>query len=273
MFFKKKEKHHPFSPSALQRRKRCPASYSVEKDLEDVENEYSRKGTYMHDLIAQAINKGKHFKVKTKEEREIIVKVINYINLTLGAARFIHTEERLEYKSKKGNVLYYGTSDLVAMSVDGQLTVFDWKTGKGVVPSAKDNLQLKAYALAAMQMYNVETCKVCIYNPVNGQNSTHIFTDKNDLVREIIEVINACLVDNPPFVPGSQCRFCLGAIHRICPEGELQEELGWKNHNVQVTYYADGKPLIPKKSKLPPGVGFLLVLVVILMIIGAIFGQ
>lgn len=249
MFFKKKEKHHPFSPSALQRRKYCPASYRVEKDLKDVENEYSRKGTYMHERIAQAINVGHRFKAKTDEEQEIVTKVINYINSTLGSARFFHTEERLEYKSEKGNVLYYGTSDLVAMSADGLLTVFDWKTGKGVVPSARNNLQLKAYALAAMQTYNVESCQVCVFNPVNGQNSTYIFTDKNSLVREIIDIINACLVDNPPFAPGSQCRFCLGAVHDVCPEGILQKENGWKNRNIEVTYSINGKPIPLKKRK------------------------
>ena len=275
MFFKKnkktseiKEKHHPFSPSALQRRMRCPASYRIEKDLDDVENEYSRKGAYMHERIAQAINTGKRFKAKTSEEQEIVTKVINYINSTLGSGLFFHTEERLEYKNENGNVLYYGTSDLVAMSTDGLLTIFDWKTGKGVVPSAKDNLQLKAYALAAMQTYNVETCRVCIFNPVNGQNSTYTFKDKKRLADKIVGIIDACLDDNAPFVPGSQCRFCLGSVRRVCKEGLWQDEFSnrsekrdrerekeldrWirkMDREVEKELYGDDKPKKKRKKK------------------------
>ena len=228
-------KHHPFSPSRLQRRALCPASYRIEKDLEDVGSEASRKGSHLHELIAKAISMiphdhwhderkielfiDKNRMYETKEERSVILNVMKYIPKKLKSELFVHTEEELEYKDEYGKILYFGTADMVAKDEFGQLLVFDWKTGNGAVPLARFNMQLKAYALAAMQTYGSESCNCLIYNPVTKKQSSGQFKNKEKLRAEILSVINRCKAENAPVIPGeNQCRFCLGKAHNVCPE-------------------------------------------------------
>ena len=150
-------KHHPFGPSSLYRRSLCPASYRIEKYLEDVESEAALKGTYLHALIEQAINSipvirepGDNVFVqydfgleaitsivnsriyRTNEERRVVLRTMKFIasKLPLFSKFSIRTEQRLEYKDEMGNVLYFGTSDMVVVDEYKNLYIFDWKTGR-----------------------------------------------------------------------------------------------------------------------------------------------
>lgn len=218
-----KPKHHPFGPSSLRLRQLCPASYQVEQGLADVENEYSRKGSDLHALIAKALNTTGKLTVYSEEEHAVLTKCIKYINKTLGDSIFEHTEKELKYIAENGEILFYGTSDVVAKAEDGTLVIIDWKTGRGRVPLVKDNLQMKAYALAAMQEYGEEKVKACIYNPTINQRSSFTFKNKAKLEEEILAIIAACKEEDPEIVPGfEQCRFCLGSVHDKCIEGIKQ---------------------------------------------------
>lgn len=243
-------RHHPFSPSRLQRRALCPASYRIEKDLEDVDSEASRKGSHLHELIAKAISIiphdhwyderkielfiDKNRMYETKEERSVILNVMKYIPKKLKSELFVHTEEELEYKDEYGKILYFGTADMVAKDEFGQLLVFDWKTGNGGIIPVKYNMQLKAYALAAMQTYSTESCNCFIYNPVTKEQSSGPFKNKEKLRAEILSIINKCVSWDAPAIPGEdQCRFCLGKVHNVCHKWtELFPE-----QNKQETFY------------------------------------
>ena len=250
-------KHHPFSPSRLQRRALCPASYRIEKDLEDVETNASRKGAYRHELIAQAINnitlicKSSEVRKNDKEfflydldwnkitsiannrmnndESIFILEVMKFIvqtsKLPWGVCEMrVETEKRLEYTDSMGNLLYHGTADFVVEDIWGGLYIFDWKTGNGAVPLVRESLQLKAYALAAMQTYKVNSCRCFIFNPYikrkpyneERYKSHSTFKSKEKLEKEILGIINRCKAVDAPMIRGNHCCFCLGNVHQVC---------------------------------------------------------
>lgn len=241
-------KHHPFGPSSLYRRSLCPASYRIEKYLEDVESEAALKGTYLHALIEQAINSipvirepGDNVFVqydfgleaitsivnsriyRTNEERRVVLRTMKFIasKLPLFSKFSIRTEQRLEYKDEMGNVLYFGTSDMVVVDEYKNLYIFDWKTGRRdeVALKGKRKIQLKGYALAAMQTYEIDDCKCFVYNPVQNKRHTCTIRSKEKLAKEITTIINTCKAKDAPTIPGEeQCRYCLGKAHKVCPE-------------------------------------------------------
>lgn len=211
------EQHHPFAPSVLERRRDCPASYRIEKDLPDIENEASRKGTRLHELIAAAITADGKVRTKTEDETFIVKRTLAYLNKTLKTGLLLRPEERLEYVDENGEVLFYGTCDLVAIDENDQLMVFDWKTGSGEVTLAKYNLQLKAYALAAMQKYKKTSCKAFIYSTKYDGDSKWTFKNSKALRDEIVGIIDACKNENAlPSPSYSHCRFCRGSLHGTC---------------------------------------------------------
>ena len=48
-------KHHVFSPSTLERREACPASYKLEEGLPSFDTENAKEGTLKHAAIAELI--------------------------------------------------------------------------------------------------------------------------------------------------------------------------------------------------------------------------
>jgi hypothetical protein len=56
---------------------------------------------------------------------------------------------------------FAGTADLVFLA-DGVVTIFDWKFGRGDLPPAKRNWQLRTLALLACRAYDVDRARVAI---------------------------------------------------------------------------------------------------------------
>ena len=211
------EQHHPFAPSVLERRRDCPASYRIEKDLPDVENEAAKKGSRLHELIAASIKSDGKVRAKTEDESFYVKRALAFLHKTLKTGLLLHPEERLEYVDENREVLFYGTCDLVAIDENDQLMIFDWKTGSADIPVAKDNLQLKAYALAAMQKYKKTTCKAFIYGTKYNVDTKWTFRNAKALRDEIVGIIDACKNENAlPSPSYSHCRFCRGSLHGTC---------------------------------------------------------
>lgn len=208
--------HHPFSPSSLERRFLCPASYRQEKDLPSVTNPEATAGTRLHALIAERAKTGCITQPLTDEESGIVENAISLLTSYLYNSEALCVEEPLEYYAD-GKLVYNGTADIVILFAD-KVIIIDWKTGHREVTEAENNWQGAAYALAAMQKFGKSKAEVVFYNPVIFQKSATTFDNWKVLDSQIRGLIETCEKPDAPLVSGDkQCRYCKAAIHGTCP--------------------------------------------------------
>ena len=232
--------HHAFGPSSLARRAACPGSWRIEKDLPSFETEDANEGTRLHAEIEKQIKRcaaGKDILI----DDENVSKMFNRFLQIAGAesvSNFDVTPERIAsgegvevFTEKKlsffyaGFEQYSGTADVVILSSD-KLVVIDWKTGHRAVDAAADNVQLAAYALAAIQKFKRTSADVYIYNPVINQDEHAKFADPLPLAKYIMEVIANCQEPDAPLRPSeSACRYCKGMCYGTCPAVRATAEL------------------------------------------------
>lgn len=123
----------------------------------------------------------------------------------------------------------FGTNDIVIIA-GSKLRVRDLKFGKGVKVSAKDNPQLKLYALGALEkhgiIYNIETVELVIDQP--RLNNVSVFeltvSELNTWAEEVvIPTAKKAFEGTGEFVPGDHCRFCKAAVRcRALAEKNLE---------------------------------------------------
>ena len=122
----------------------------------------------------------------------------------------------IEQKLKLGEYVPegFGSSDAVII-YDDTLAVYDLKYGKGVKVSARDNTQMKCYALGAIlgpgEMYDLATIKMTIIQPRLAWVSTEE-TTYWDILQWASEELRPAAVlayqGGGDFNPGDHCRFC-----------------------------------------------------------------
>ena len=213
------QKHHPCSPSVLYRRELCRGSLAVEKDLPEISNPFSERGTRLHQLIADMIL-CKEAEAATAEEQALVQDMYDfYKDRCFGYLPiFTEVEHPLEYK-KDDTVLFHGTCDLLAIKPETKTgIIIDWKTGFRDLTPAEDNVQGAAYAIAAMQMYQLDLVTVVFYNPVIHQKTEYPFTWSANLNRSIEKIVIDAENGEGLLCPGEeQCLYCKGALHGTCP--------------------------------------------------------
>lgn len=122
----------------------------------------------------------------------------------------------IEQKLKLGEYVPEGFGSSDAVLIWGStLAVYDLKYGKGVKVSAKDNTQMKCYALGAIlgpgELYDLDTIKMTIIQP----RLQWISTDETtywDIRKWATEELRPAAVlayqGGGDFTPGEHCRFC-----------------------------------------------------------------
>jgi hypothetical protein len=212
--------HHEFGPSCLRRRELCPGSVYEERDLPDISNPASERGTRLHNLIAESIKAGFVQKCDSEEDFHIVVDMYEYFELVSGhdANLKYAPELRLFFGDDKG-VLFFGTCDvLIINEQEKRGVIIDWKTGFKEVDSAEDNIQGLGYAVCAMQMYNLESVTVVFYNPVIHQKTEYTFERNLSLFNHVQQVISDSKNGKGNLKPGEeQCMYCKAALHGTCP--------------------------------------------------------
>ena len=222
-------KHHPFSPSALERRDLCPGSWEVEAAIPDMTTPEAESGTRLHKAIADLINTNSLLMPEnsgyTPEEAEICEKAVHLYHeeqARYGRICKVYVEQELEFFDEgQTEPLYRGTADVILVFPDS-VTVIDWKTGFNPVQEAANNLQGAAYALAAMQHFSKSKAAVIFYNPRIGQRTAHDFTNWKGIRDEIKAIIDHCKSE-PTLKPGENaCKYCKGALSGSCPALQTQ---------------------------------------------------
>lgn len=213
-------KHHVFSPSTLERREACPASYKLEDGLPSFDTENAKEGTLKHAAIAELITAyvdGKPLPdINDVDVKSAFDKFLEILREIPDNDLQIFTERKLSYKFC-GLEVYNGTADVVIVTPE-KVIVIDWKFGHREVTEAANNPQGAAYALAAMQEFDRKVADVHFYNPVIHQHSNYTFEGMEGIRDYVMGVIAECKRDSAPAVAGEkQCRYCKAAYYGTCP--------------------------------------------------------
>lgn len=238
-------KHAKLSPSAAERWINCPGSFHLSGYFPETSSPQAQEGTLAHELaeilIAHrlkpqdkklAAHKDKvdaFYKLhpdlaETYESmRKSIEQYVDYVWSEFTAiqekdpAALLATEQKVDFSDivPEG----FGTSDVVIIGAN-MIEVIDLKYGKGVEVFAKDNPQIRLYAIGAVNefslVYDFEDTKMVIYQP----RRDHVTEDHMavaDLLKWGKEVVAPAaaeaLSEHPTYHPGSWCdsHFCPAA--------------------------------------------------------------
>lgn len=166
--------HARLSPSSAVKWMACPASVVLEAKCPDRPSAHADEGTAAHELAAmvfrgvwerayEAIGDVVCGRTVDEEMASYAQEYVDYVNSIPGTK---HIEQLLDINDLTGEPDAIGTPDAVIVDSD-DLTVVDFKYGKGVVVEAEDNPQLMLYALAALGAYRADfkCIKLVIFQP------------------------------------------------------------------------------------------------------------
>ena len=241
----KQRAHAVLAPSSAKRWLACPASARLEDKEPGRETAYTKEGTLAHAFAADCLEFLKATQARAVElnapsiciekcEHECsnaglleaadeIVAVVwdNYVRLVW--------EDFLEAKkADKDAEIYiekafsldrfvpesFGSADAVVTYGD-TLRVYDLKYGKGVRVSAKENPQMRLYALGAYfsvcELYDTRNIRATIIQPRLGAVSTEELRTEVLLawaIKELKPKAELAYRGDGPAMPGEHCKFC-----------------------------------------------------------------
>lgn len=228
--------HAPLAPSAAHRWMNCPGSVAASVGLPTSDTEYSREGTFAHDIASQALKTGKDaiaYRGVSNGEFTVDTEMAADIQVYLDAVRAqqLLTDGKLRVEQK---VTYsddvWGTSDASIVSRDlRELDVLDLKFGRGLLVEAVDNEQLLIYALALLTTLadgrldsTLKVIRLHIVQPRRPDSNGEFHReweisveDLNDFALKLEEAVHATKAKKPELVAGDHCQWCPAAS--TCP--------------------------------------------------------
>lgn len=242
--------HAKYSPSKLPRIIKCPGSVGLTQELKDQgliptkdsSSAAAEEGTMLHAVMEEALT-SKCLQVTddqiskyglTDEHIEACNECLDYTQvLKMSIPENRKHVELIEAKVTLGGYALeskctelldvYGTADYVLMFHD-QLVILDWKFGKGI-EVFPDSDQLKAYALAALSLYdkwayplsslnNNLSISIIVGQPrISGEHFKSIEVTREDLKQWLSDQLVPSLLSisskDPIFKPGEKtCMWC-----------------------------------------------------------------
>lgn len=161
--------HATLAPSSAERWLECTASVAdIERAtaagiIVDEGSEYAREGTKAHDIAAAALT-GDLPIAEIPEDFKDVLTYVNAIYARAQRADVTLIEQKLDLRATYGlgedAEPQFGTGDAVLYREDFRtLEVHDLKYGKGVLVSAKENVQTRIYACGALDMLRNLGCE------------------------------------------------------------------------------------------------------------------
>jgi hypothetical protein len=247
--------HSPYGGSAASRYMKCPGSIALSEHAPpDHGSAYAEEGTFAHTLAEECllagqrdatIRIGSQVSIETASGRSaktVDGDMARAVNVYLEAvwdewnedeASEIEVEQRFSLPvdaADEGEV--FGTNDaLVYRPAAQKLTIFDYKHGAGVIVEVEDNIQLKFYAMGALQAHPewpVREIELVIVQPraFNAGEERGVkrwslpMVETIEFPYELNEAITACKQPDAPLIPGDHCRFCPAST--LCSAREQQ---------------------------------------------------
>lgn len=228
--------HAIYAPSAAHRWMVCPASVKATANIPSFSSVYAAEGTVAHHVLEHALigsRPAAHYigdiidveiegkpssLIVTKEMAEAVQVCLDYLRPIIENADEYHAEQRVTLELF-GAAGCYGTCDFTAIvSVAGRIIVVDYKHGAGVGVDVIGNPQLRIYALGTLlklgRLHGVTHIQTTIVQPrfphADGPIRSHTYTlaELMDFGADVLDAIERCEADNPPYVPGDHCKWC-----------------------------------------------------------------
>lgn len=216
--------HALLSASSSHRWLACPPSAVAAEAYPQQDTDYTREGTLAHE-VAEVVAGGGDMadtyldQLRDNEEgvnREMVECAWNYRDYiqeqTKSDNAVVLLEQRVDFSPWVPDG--FGTCDCLIIQGD-TLTVIDYKYGQGVPVSAKDNPQMKLYALGALNDYgfalDVAKVEMHIFQPrINNISADSLTVEEllawaEDTVKPIAQKAAKGKGD---YKPGDHCRFC-----------------------------------------------------------------
>lgn len=202
--------HAKLAPSSAHRWMYCTASVQASEGIEDTGSAAATEGTLAHECV-EKMARGMEFDEAVEQ---------------YSLEQATHAEEFLEYVRRDDVTTYFeqkvrmdgyvpecwGTADVIQIG-EVELTVIDYKYGRGVRVSAENNEQLMLYALGAYLKYKPRCTQVRlgIYQPrINNISVTTIgLPELLEFAKRAGAAAREALSDHPVYFPSeSTCKFC-----------------------------------------------------------------
>jgi hypothetical protein len=256
--------HALLSASSSHRWLHCPPSARLEEKLPESKSDFAEEGSLAHDIAELKLRKYciepmgtrsfnakiKKFKEKPLFQEEMLKHTDTYLDYIAGVLHgfssppYVAAEKRIDYSSYAPEG--FGTGDCIIIG-GNILHIIDFKYGKGVSVSAKDNPQMMLYALGAYRSYSflypIDTVKVTIIQPRLDSISEDSKTIEELLMwgESIKPIAKMAFNGEGEYSPGEHCRFCrakalcrarsdhylsLEEFHKMKPPLISKEEVG-----------------------------------------------
>lgn len=227
------KKHSKLGASASDRWINCPGSIRMSAGIPSVESAYALEGTVAHE-VCEILLEGRTPPAEIKGV-EITDEMVEHCNvhvdyvwsrarineaLPVGERPEIDIEQRFSLPSLHPD--FFGTADCVIYKPEEKrLIVIDFKYGRGIPVEAKDNPQLRYYALgAAMKKHNrgVSVVETVIVQPRCPHPDGPIRSDEISALElmewssDLVAAAKATEEPDAPLNPGDWCKFCPAAV-------------------------------------------------------------
>jgi hypothetical protein len=226
--------HALLSASGSERWMACTPSARLEATLPEQKRatgsfNYSEEGTMAHtladaelSLLYGHIKKAEHDKIikevksteyYSKEFHEYVTNYVLYVRSQIGDGDTPLFEQRVDFSDYVPEG--FGTADVVILSKN-KVRVIDLKFGKGIPVSAKDNSQLRLYALGAYCKFKEEFPDITeVEYTIVQPRLDSITTDKTTIDKlldwaqyYVKPKAKRAWGGSGDFVPGDHCQFC-----------------------------------------------------------------
>lgn len=227
--------HTSRSPSGADRWMTCPGSVAAEAPFPDVRTEWAAEGTVLHEIAEQCLDFGLEpydfvgrtmsadgftFEI-TRDMAECMVPGLDFLREQPG-------EVVIEHRVDLGAWLpgEAGTLD-VGIITDDQITVFDWKFGRGISVSPISNRQLMLYALGfwdnvARHKTKAKDFRIIVEQPRIPGAGGEWLCSLDELIMFGEEAVAAHAATFDPNAPRAAsekaCQFCKAAMNDACDE-------------------------------------------------------
>jgi hypothetical protein len=216
------KQHHPKYPvSSMMRRKLCPGSAGAEFGLPELKTSGDAdEGNLLHDAVAQMILTGQMPPKLDAEQMESVEKCFNVFKSAMGDNSWpmmIEAMVKIANPHKNNEELTFGTID-AAIIKENEIVLFDWKMGREMVESPKNNLQLATYAVGLHNIFpEKSSVSANIFQPRINSFASHTFTEFDNILVFIANVIAECEKSDAMRIAGEeQCKYC--KARATCPE-------------------------------------------------------
>ena len=218
--------HSELGASACKRWWNCPGSVALSRGIPNRSSPYAAEGTAAHELAEACLTRGQdaiEYIDRSFGEYVVTTEMAEAVQVYLDECRRVPGERHIEVRFNLADITppapMFGTADCVVYDPSTlTLRVVDLKYGAGVQVQAKDNPQLRYYALGAMlafPQYNVQRVEAVIVQPrAFGAPIRSTEIDPVDLWEWSVALIRhaeQALVPDAPLAAGDWCRFCPAA--------------------------------------------------------------